>query len=89
MAIFVVFRVADHAKMRSAILSRYTDDHLELENGEWLISAKGNGKRRIRRPGSHKRGIPHRERNDIQNGQLFWKNFHERMGLDKVEAGER
>jgi len=44
MAIFVVFRVAEPAKMRSAIQSRFTEDHFDLGHDEWLISAKGTAK---------------------------------------------
>lgn len=44
MAIFVVFKVAEPDKMRSAIQSRFTEDHFELGQNEWLISAKGTSK---------------------------------------------
>lgn len=44
MAIFVVFRVQDPARMEAAIDSVFPDDHLSIGKNEWLISAKGTAK---------------------------------------------
>jgi hypothetical protein len=44
MAVFVVFRTADPAKVGQAIAAKYPSDHMDLGDGSWLISAKGTAK---------------------------------------------
>ena len=44
MTIFVVFKVAEPAKMHAAILSAFPQDHLRLQDNEWLISGIGTAK---------------------------------------------
>jgi hypothetical protein len=44
MAIFVVFRVQNPALMRAAVASAFPNDHMEIGNNEWLISAQGTAK---------------------------------------------
>lgn len=39
MSIFVIFRVADPAKMKAAITINFENEHLELGNNEWLVSS--------------------------------------------------
>lgn len=41
MAIFVVFKVSDPHLMRAAIARVFPNDHLDLGDNEWLISARG------------------------------------------------
>ena len=44
MTIFVVLRVQDAARMKAALAEKYPEDHLDLGNDEWLVSAKGTAK---------------------------------------------
>jgi len=44
MTIFVVFKVADPAKMQAAVLSAFPNDHLRLQDNEWLVSGVGTAK---------------------------------------------
>lgn len=44
MGIFVIFRVANAAKMSAALKTHFPDDHLDIGQNEWLVSAKGTAK---------------------------------------------
>jgi hypothetical protein len=44
MTIFVVFRVLDPAKMEAALNRLFPNDHLKVDDDEWLVSAVGTAK---------------------------------------------
>jgi hypothetical protein len=44
MTIFIVCRVQDPLKMKASIESHYPDNHMDIGNNEWLISAKSTAK---------------------------------------------
>jgi hypothetical protein len=44
MAVFVVFRTADPARVGQTIAEKYPGDHMDLGEGVWLISGKGTAK---------------------------------------------
>ena len=39
MSIFVLFRVTDVEKVKSALVTKFPDDYLEVEAGQFLISS--------------------------------------------------
>lgn len=44
MTIFVVFRVAKPEKMQQAVTAAFPNDHLQLQDDEWLVSGIGTAK---------------------------------------------
>ncbi len=44
MAIFVIFRVSDPPKMLEKLREVYPNDHLQVQQGEFLVSASGTAK---------------------------------------------
>lgn len=44
MTIFVVFRVSDPEKMKTAMQSAFPNNHLQVDTDEWIVSATGTAK---------------------------------------------
>jgi hypothetical protein len=44
MGIFVIFRVADPAKIKAAVEAEFPLDNISLDHNEWLVSMKGTAK---------------------------------------------
>jgi hypothetical protein len=39
MSIFVIFRVSDVEKVKTALISSFPEDHLEVDTGQFLVSS--------------------------------------------------